>query len=207
MACRYIVATEKDWDMLVQMRIEFVQDLHPEYDEKKIESIRAGTEAYIHSQIATGNYVGFFGLNIDACGDVPIPASNPFDSAECISSESISAESISSEFISAESISSESISSGPISSEMIACTGALLVYTLPPLHGQEGRKIGHVLNFYTRRGFRRKGYGRELMAFMIVYAKEHGFNRLFLNATEDGAPLYRKAGYQEVKDAMSLELT
>ena len=170
MACRYVVATEKELDILVQMRIEFVKDLHPEYDEMKIESIRAGTETYIHGQAATGNYVGFFGLNIDACGDVPIPASNP------------------------------------ISSEMIACTGALLVYTLPPLHGQEGRKIGHVLNFYTRKGFRRKGYGRELMAFMIVYAKEHGFSRLFLNATEDGAPLYRKAGYQEVKDAMSLEL-
>lgn len=165
MACRYIVATEKELDILVQMRIEFVQDLHPEYDEKKIESIRAGTEAYIHGQTAAGNYVGFFGLNID-----------------------------------------ESISSGPISSEMIACTGALLVYTLPPLHGQEGRKIGHVLNFYTRKGFRRKGYGRELMAYMIVYAKEHGFSSMFLNATEDGAPLYRKAGYQEVKDAMSLEL-
>ena len=170
MACRYVVATEKELDILVQMRIEFVKDLHPEYDEKKLESIRAGTEAYIHGQAATGNYVGFFGLNIDACGDVSIPASNS------------------------------------ISSEMIACTGALLVYTLPPLHGQEGRKIGHVLNFYTRKGFRRKGYGRELMAFMIVYAKEHGFSRLFLNATEGGAPLYRKAGYQEVKDAMSLEL-
>jgi GNAT superfamily N-acetyltransferase len=186
MACRYVVATEKELDLLVQMRIEFVQDLHPEYDEKRIESIRAGTEAYIHGQAATGNYVGFFGLDTDACRDVPIPASNPIDSAECISSESISSESI--------------------SPETIACTGALLVYTLPPLHGQEGRKIGHVLNFYTRKGFRRKGYGRELMAFMIAYAKEHGFNRLFLNATEDGAPLYRKAGYQEVKDAMSLEL-
>jgi len=164
MACRYIVATEKDLDMLVQMRIEFVKDLHPEYDEKKIESIRTGTQAYIHGQAATGSYVGFLGLDIDACGD------------------------------------------SAISSETIACTGAFLVYTLPPLHGQEGRKIGHVLNFYTRKDFRRKGYGRDLMAFMMVYAKEHGFSRLFLNATEDGAPLYRKAGYHEVKDAMAYEI-
>lgn len=170
MACSYITATDKDLNLLVQMRMAFVQDLHPEYDEALLARIRTGTEAYVHEQAAAGSYVGFFGVDHDAYDMMPITT----------------------------------MASVPV--ETIACTGALLVYTLPPLYGQEGRKVGHVLNFYTRKAFRKRGYGKGLMAYMIAYAKENGFSRLFLNATADGAPLYRKVGYQEVKDAMSLEL-
>ncbi len=155
MACNYIVAREEDAKMLVQARIEFVQDMHPEYDEKKMDIIRRGTEEYIIEQAKAGNYVGFLGVDMD---------------------------------------------------KAVVCTGALLIYTLPPLHGQEGRKVGHVLNFFTKKGYRRRGYGKGLMAFMIDYAKAHGFSRLFLNSTEDGAPLYRKAGFQELKDAMAFEI-
>jgi len=125
----------------------------------------------VREQLAAGIYIGFFGVDHDACCMMPITtmASVPVDA--------------------------------------IACTGALLVYTLPPLHGQVGRKVGHVLNFFTRKAFRKRGYGKGLMECMIAYAKENGFSRLFLNATADGAPLYRKVGYREVEDTMSLELT
>ena len=171
MACSYIMATEKDLDLLVQMRMAFVRDMHPEYDEKRLAQIRAGTVAYVLEQSAAGSYVGFFGVDHDTYGGDRISAGDAI----------------------------------PI--DAIACTGALLVYTLPPLHAGDVRKVGHVLNFFTRKDFRKRGYGKGLMEYMIAYARENGFSRLFLNATADGAPLYRKVGYLAVGDAMSLKIS
>lgn len=84
----------------------------------------------------------------------------------------------------------------------IVCTAALLVYRLPPLASAEARKIGHVLNFYTRPTYRNKGYGRGLMEYVQEYGREHGFSRLFLNATDEGYPLYRKCGFTDAPKAM-----
>mgnify|MGYP001810194620 CR=1 FL=1 len=83
-----------------------------------------------------------------------------------------------------------------------ACFGALLLYDLPPLSGAEDRRVGHVLNFFTEPAHRHKGFGFGLMTFIQQYARERGFNRLSLHATEAGAPLYRLCGYQAAADAM-----
>jgi GNAT superfamily N-acetyltransferase len=84
----------------------------------------------------------------------------------------------------------------------IVCTAALLVYRLPPLASAEPRKVGHVLNFFTRKAHRGNGYGRGLMEYIQEYGRERGFHRLFLNATEDGYPLYRKCGFADAPKAM-----
>lgn len=170
MACRYRVATGEELDLLVRMRLAFIQDMHPEYEAARLSQIRAGTEDYIREHIVAGRYIGFFGVETDLTDEAFQTSSFPLDEAH------------------------------------IACAGALLVYTLPPLSGQEGRKVGHVLNFFTRKPYRRRGYGQGLMAFMIDHARADGFSRLFLNATADGAPLYLKIGYQQASDAMTYEL-
>lgn len=84
----------------------------------------------------------------------------------------------------------------------IVCFGSLLLQDLPPLFGAGDRPVGHVLNFYTVPQHRRKGYGRVLMSFMKDWASTHGFNRLSLHATADGAPLYRACGFDQADDAM-----
>lgn len=78
-----------------------------------------------------------------------------------------------------------------------ACSAGLLVYDLPPIDAPSPRRVGHVLNFFTLPGFRRRGYGRGLMEFMIKTAGERGFDRLVLNATPDGYPLYLACGFGE----------
>ena len=154
MACTYHVASSENLDLLVQMRVEFIQDMHPEYSDEKMKERRSGVEAYVATQYASGSYIGFWGENDGT----------------------------------------------------VVCSGALLVYHLPPLNGKEGRKIGHVLNFFTRKEHRKKGYGLGLMSFMKEYARDHGFSRLFLNATEDGYPLYVKAGYTDANRAMEFNI-
>lgn len=79
--------------------------------------------------------------------------------------------------------------------EALVCSAGLLLYDLPPLRTDGLRRIGHVLNFYTRPEYRRRGAGRRLMDFMIEDARRRGLCRLVLNATKMGAPLYRGAGF------------
>ncbi len=77
----------------------------------------------------------------------------------------------------------------------LVCGAGLLLYSLPPLGTPDSRKVGHVLNFFTYPQYRRMGCGMRLMEFIKASAKKHGLNRIFLNATKMGQPLYEKSGF------------
>ncbi len=87
------------------------------------------------------------------------------------------------------------------------CVAGLLLYDLPPLRHRLRRRIGHVLNFYTLPEHRKKGYGTALMQFIAEDARKRGLDRLFLNATAMGEPLYRNFGFAEsTATALQLDL-
>lgn len=94
---------------------------------------------------------------------------------------------------------------GLLNEEPVCCSG-LLLYRLPPLLGAVDRMQGHVLNFYTYPEHRGKGYGKGLMEYMIDKAKERGIDRLFLNATAMGEPLYRKCGFVEPEETAMVRM-
>lgn len=143
-------------EILVELRIEFIKDIHPEYNNDLINKIHNSTIKYFKDLFDNNAYIGFLGFTTD---------------------------------------------------NKIACTAGLLIYFLPPLNTASYRKIGHILNFYTKPEYRRKGYGMQLMDFIKVEAKKDGINRLVLNATEMGFSLYKKAGFIESEDkAMILNL-
>ncbi|RYE15821.1 MAG: GNAT family N-acetyltransferase [Sphingobacteriales bacterium] len=58
-------------------------------------------------------------------------------------------------------------------------------------------KLAYIQNMYTLEAYRKKGICKTILQNMIDYAKEHGFGRLELHASEDGAPVYRKQGFAE----------
>ena len=68
----------------------------------------------------------------------------------------------------------------------IVCSTSLLIYNYPPLFSADYRKIGHVLNFYTRPQYRYKGYGIGLMEYVKQYAKDMNIYKLYLTATKTG---------------------
>ena len=84
--------------------------------------------------------------------------------------------------------------------EEIVCAVGLLLYELPPIFGNYDRKVGHVLNFYTLKEHRRKGYGTQMIEFLKKQAQEIGVKRLFLNATKMGEELYINSGFRERED-------
>ena len=85
---------------------------------------------------------------------------------------------------------------GFLGEEPVCCAG-LLLYTLPPVVRQLDRCQGHVLNFYTYAQHRRRGYGTKLMDRITADAKIEGLDRLVLNSTKLGEPLYLKSGVHD----------
>ncbi|MCK9169547.1 MAG: GNAT family N-acetyltransferase [Treponema sp.] len=154
MDCTFRTADPDEIDKLLMMRIEFVKDIHPEYDENKINELKTGSYKYIKEHMQNNSYTGFF---------------------------------------------------GEVNNEIV-CSTSLLIYTYPPLYSSEYRKIGHVLNFYTRKKFRNLGYGKAMMECVKEYGKAYDFYRLDLSATEAGYPLYRKCGFRDSERIMDYEL-
>lgn len=154
MNCKYRVADKSEIDMLLQMRLEFVKDIHPEYDDNKMNELSVGTYQYIKDHVEKNMYIGFVGeIN-----------------------------------------------------NQIACSTSLLIYNYPPLFTSAYRKIGHVLNFYTRPQHRNKGYGIGLMEFVKQYAKNINIYKLDLSATNDGYLLYQKCGFLDAQRIMEFEI-
>jgi GNAT superfamily N-acetyltransferase len=87
----------------------------------------------------------------------------------------------------------------------IACSAGILLYDLPPLKGDGIRTQGHLLNFFTIPGQRNKGFGAKLIEYILADGKKRGIDRIVLNATKMGEPLYRKAGFQLSEDVFLIK--
>ncbi len=73
-----------------------------------------------------------------------------------------------------------------------------------------GGKVGIVMNVFTREEYRHRGLASTLVKMLIEDARESGCDRVELNATEDGYPMYKKIGFKEITHqhtAMKYKLT
>ncbi len=154
MACKYRIADKSEIDLLFEMRLEFVKDIHPEYNNKLIDEIAIGSYQYIKEHIDKDMYIGFLGEVND----------------------------------------------------QIVCSTSLLIYYYPPLFSSEYRKVGHVLNFYTRPQYRNRGYGCGLMEFVKQFSKTINIYKLDLSATNAGYALYQKCGFIDAERIMECEV-
>ncbi len=83
--------------------------------------------------------------------------------------------------------------------EVIAGVGAHVKPQLPRIsHG--GTRVSSsdvplVVNVYTERTWRKKGIARALMSALMQWAKENGFDRVVLHASDAGRPLYTSIGF------------
>lgn len=59
-------------------------------------------------------------------------------------------------------------------------------------------KTGTVLNVYTKPEYRHNGYAKRLMTMMLEDATKLGISVIDLKATEDGYPLYKSVGFEDV---------
>ena len=88
------------------------------------------------------------------------------------------------------------------SSGEIAAGGGLIVIPWPPGPMSMDPRCGFVFNVYTQLSHRKQGLARRLMDAMHDWCKAEGIERVVLNASTFGKPLYDQMGYVVADEPM-----
>jgi len=80
--------------------------------------------------------------------------------------------------------------------------GGLIVIPWPPGPMTMDPRCGFVFNVYTAPAHRKQGLGRRLMDAMHDYCRAEGIERVVLNASVFGKPLYDAIGYVVTEEPM-----
>lgn len=83
------------------------------------------------------------------------------------------------------------------SKEGIVATAFLMVYEKPFRPDGGSGRYGVVYNVVTKEGFRGRGLATALIEHLLAGAKAMGLERVMLNATDAGRPIYEKLGFRE----------
>ncbi|WP_235822184.1 GNAT family N-acetyltransferase [Gottfriedia luciferensis] len=85
----------------------------------------------------------------------------------------------------------------------VSISGMVLFKRPPYLENLQGIEA-YILNMYTVPKYRGKGFARRLLEQCIDECKKCGVKRIWLHASEDGAPLYKKMGFTNKDHEMQL---
>lgn len=77
----------------------------------------------------------------------------------------------------------------------IVATGALILEPKPPTQKNPSGLEAFVFNMYTVPAWRGKGLGTRILDEMVSFARENEAGRLWLYASEQGEPVYARAGF------------
>ena len=90
-----------------------------------------------------------------------------------------------------------------LDNEVIIATSGLSFSVVPPFFNILTGKVAYIMNMYTLPSYRNRGIGSELFKKIIDEAKQLGYKKITLNATNMGRPLYEKYGFKDVSDGMA----
>jgi GNAT superfamily N-acetyltransferase len=86
-------------------------------------------------------------------------------------------------------------------SEVVA-GGGLIVIPWPPGPITMDPRCGFIFNVYTQPAHRQHGLARRVMEAIHEYCRQEGIERIVLNASVFGKPLYGAMGYVDVDEPM-----
>ena len=84
----------------------------------------------------------------------------------------------------------------------VVAGGGLIVIPWPPGPFSMDPRCGFVFNVYTEPAHRKQGLGRRLMAAMHEWCRGEGIERVVLNASTFGQPMYTEMGYVVAAEPM-----
>jgi ribosomal protein S18 acetylase RimI-like enzyme len=87
----------------------------------------------------------------------------------------------------------------------VSISGMVLFNRPPYLENLQGIEA-YILNMYTVPEYRGKGLAKKLLENCIDESKKSGVKRIWLHASEDGKPLYKKMGFTNKDSEMELFL-
>jgi len=84
----------------------------------------------------------------------------------------------------------------------VVAGGGLIVMPWPPGPITMDPRCGFIFNVYTQPAHRKQGLAKRLMDAMHDYCRAEGVERVVLNASVFGKPLYDQMGYVEAEEPM-----
>lgn len=91
-----------------------------------------------------------------------------------------------------------------VDGEDIAC-GAICLQTEMPSPDNPSGKSAYVMNMYTKPEFRHHGVASDVLRHLIARAQQLGAEKIYLEATDCGAPLYAELGFEQMQGMMKLK--
>lgn len=149
----YRLATQKDIEALVRLRIDFLEEFQPDACEQKTECQKLLHE-YFTSAIPRSEFVAWLAED----------------------------------------------------GGKIVGTSGLSFYSIAPSLKNLTGKIAYILNMYTIPSYRGKGIASALFERIVGEAKNRGYKKILLHATESGRPVYQKFGFKSTDNEMALDL-
>lgn len=88
----------------------------------------------------------------------------------------------------------------------IAATAAIVFYDFPPTWTNTTGRKGYITNMYTDPAYRKQGIATALLQKLVEEAENRQVFRLWLGASKDGRPVYRKFGFRETDEWLELNI-
>ncbi|MDE6652917.1 MAG: GNAT family N-acetyltransferase [Muribaculaceae bacterium] len=85
--------------------------------------------------------------------------------------------------------------------EECGCGAICLTEELPSPDNPSG-KCAYLMNIYVREAFRKHGIAHKIVTHLIDEAKMLGCNKIYLETTSDGKPVYKSLGFRDMADMM-----
>ena len=83
------------------------------------------------------------------------------------------------------------------------CGSICITEELPSPDNPSGR-CAYLMNIYVRQQFREHGIGHSIVRKLVAEAGERGCNKIYLETTPEGRPVYESLGFKDLPDMMKL---
>ena len=88
--------------------------------------------------------------------------------------------------------------------DIIGCGGICLQQEMPSPDNPSGR-CGYLMNIYVRPKHRHQGHARDMVDWLMDQARAWGAEKIWLEASEEGRPLYETLGFTDLPAIMAVE--
>lgn len=93
-----------------------------------------------------------------------------------------------------------------VDGEDCGCGSICLTDELPSPDNPSGH-CAYLMNIYVRDAFRQHGVAHKIVEALIAEAKRRDCGKIYLEATDDGKPVYASIGFKDMPDMMKYYVT
>lgn len=91
-----------------------------------------------------------------------------------------------------------------LNDETVGCGGMCLYREMPSPDNHTGQCV-YLMNIYVRQQFRRRGIGGMIVRWLVEQAKARNIQKIYLETSAAGRPLYREIGFEDMRGYMQLK--